>query len=134
MRAVTLCVLAAAGLAFAQVDLTAALDQIASAELSRQKIPGVAAVVVKNDQVLWASGLGVASMEAKTPVTPDTLFHLGSARVFLAAAAFELAGQGRLRLESPAGDYLFGLDEKEARLTTLMALSANGVNHVCKLV
>src|SRR4026207_2495581 len=102
MRAVTLCVLAAAGLAFAQVDLTAALDQIASAELSRQKIPGVAAVVVKNDQGLWPPGLGVTSREAKTPVPPDTWVHLGSARVVLAAAAFELAGQGRLRLESPA--------------------------------
>lgn len=123
MRAVTLLSLAAASLAVAQADLTAALDQIASAELSRQKIPGVAAVVVKNDQILWAAGLGVASMEATTPVTPDTLFRLGSARVFLAAAAFELAGQGRLRLESPAGDYLFGLDEKEARLSTRALLS-----------
>jgi CubicO group peptidase (beta-lactamase class C family) len=62
-------------------------------------------------------------MEAKTPVTPDTLFRLGSARVFLAAAAFELSGQGRLRLETPAGDYLFGLDEKEARLSARNLLS-----------
>jgi CubicO group peptidase (beta-lactamase class C family) len=113
----------AAGLAVAQTDLTAALDQIASSELTRQKIPGVAAVVVKNDQIVWASGLGVASMEAQTPVTPDTLFRVGSARVFLAAAAFELSGQGRLRLETPAGDYLFGLDEKEARLSTRNLLS-----------
>jgi CubicO group peptidase (beta-lactamase class C family) len=43
--------------------------------------------------------------------------------VFLAAAAFELSGQGRLRLETPAGDYLFGLDEKEARLSTRNLLS-----------
>jgi CubicO group peptidase (beta-lactamase class C family) len=113
----------AAGLAVAQTDLTAALDQIASSELTRQKIPGVAAVVVKNDQIVWASGLGVASMEAQTPVTPDTLFRVGSARVFLAAAAFELSGEGRLRLETPAGDYLFGLDEKEARLSTRNLLS-----------
>lgn len=113
----------AAGLASGQTDLLAALDQIASSELSRQKIPGVAAVVVKNDQIVWATGVGVASMEAKTPVTPDTLFRVGSARVFLAAAAFELSGQGRLRLETPAGDYLFGLDEKEARLSTRSLLS-----------
>ena len=123
MRVVTLLSLAAAGLVFGQADLPAALDQIATAELSRQKIPGVAAVVVKNDQIVWATGLGVASVEAKTPVTPDTLFRLGSARVFLAAAAFELSGQGRLRLETPAGDYLFGLDEKEARLSARNLLS-----------
>ena len=112
-----------AGIALAQADLPAALDQIATSELSRQKIPGVAAVVVKNGQVVWSTGLGVASLESKTPVTPDTLFRLGSARVFLAAAAFELSTQGRLRLDAPAGDTLFGLDEKQAQLSTLQLLS-----------
>ena len=111
------------GLAVAQADLPAALDQIAASELSRQKIPGVAAAVVKNDQVVWATGLGVTSLESKTPVTPDTLFRLGSARVFLAAAISELSTQGRLRLEAPAGDYLFGLDAKQARLSARKLLS-----------
>jgi len=112
-----------AGLAAAQADLPAALDQIAASELSRQKIPGLAAVVVKNDQVLWAAGLGVASLESKTQVTPDTLFRLGSARVFLAAAASELFAQGRLQLDAPAGDYLFGLDDKQARMSARKLLS-----------
>ena len=39
-------------MASAQADLPAALDQIASSELSKQKIPGVAAVVVKDDHVV----------------------------------------------------------------------------------
>ena len=112
-----------AGLAAAQADLPAALDQIAAAELSRQKIPGIAAAVVKNAQVVWTTGLGVASLESKTAVTPDTLFRLGSARVFLAAAIYELSAQGRLGLDTPAGDYLFGLDEKHARLSARKLLS-----------
>jgi CubicO group peptidase (beta-lactamase class C family) len=111
------------GNALAQTDLPAALDQIASSELSRQNIPGVAAAVVKDNQVVWATGLGVASLESKIPVTPDTLFRLGSARVFLAAALYELSAQGRLRLETPAGDYLFGLDDKQARLSARKLLS-----------
>ena len=112
-----------AGIAAAQADLPAALDQIASSEFSRPKLPGVAAVVVKNDQVIWSTGLGVASLESKAPVTADTLFRLGSARVFLAAAAGELSAQGRLRLDAPAGDTLFGLDEKESRLSAQKLLS-----------
>ncbi|MGH9648002.1 MAG: serine hydrolase domain-containing protein [Bryobacteraceae bacterium] len=111
------------GLALAQADLPAALDQIASSELSKQKIPGLAAVVVKDDRVVWAAGLGVASLESKIPVTPDTLFRLGSARVFLAAAVSELSAQGRLHLGTPAGDYLFGLDDKQARLSAQKLLS-----------
>src|SRR5512141_558991 len=100
MRVVILFALAAGPLfvssAKAQADLPAALDQIAASELSRQKIPGIAAAVVKDGQVAWTAGVGVASLESKTPVTPDTLFRLGSARPFLAAAAYELSAQGRL--------------------------------------
>ncbi len=122
MRALFLLCLVS-GLAAAQADLPAALDQIASSELSRQKIPGVAAVVVKDDHVVWSTGLGVASVESKLPVTPDTLFRLGSARVFLAAAISELSDQGRLQMGTPAGDYLFGLEDKEARLSAEKLLS-----------
>lgn len=107
----------AAGLAAGQADLTASLDQIASSEMSKQKIPGVAAVMVKSDQIVWSTGLGVTSVESKTPVSASTLFRVGSARVFLAAAAFDLSVQGRLRLDAPAGDYLFGLDDKQAQLS-----------------
>jgi len=112
-----------ASIAAAQADLPAALDQIASSELARQKIPGFAAAVVKNDQVVWSAGLGVASLESKIPVTPDTLFRLGSARVFLAVVVSELSTQGRLHLGTPAGDYLFGLDDKQARLSAQKLLS-----------
>ena len=38
----------AAGLAAAQSDLSAALDQIASSELTRQKIPGFSAAVASS--------------------------------------------------------------------------------------
>jgi len=122
MRALFLLSLAT-GIAVAQTDLPAALDQIASSELSKQKIPGIAVAVVKDDRVVYAAGLGVASLESKLPVTPDTLFRLASARVFLAAAVSELSTQGRLNLGTPAGDYLFGLDDKQARLSAQKLLS-----------
>jgi CubicO group peptidase (beta-lactamase class C family) len=122
MRALFLLSLAT-GIAVAQTDLPAALDQIASSELSKQKIPGIAVAVVKDDRVVYAAGLGVASLESKLPVTPDTLFRLGSARVFLAAAVSELSTQGLLNLGTPAGDYLFGLDDKQARLSAQKLLS-----------
>lgn len=113
----------ATAIASAQADLPAALDQIASSELVRQKIPGFAAVVVKNGQVVWSAGLGVASVESKIPVTPDTLFRMGSTRVFLAAAVSELSTEGRLHLDTPVGDYLFGLDDRQARLSAQKLLS-----------
>jgi CubicO group peptidase (beta-lactamase class C family) len=113
----------ATGIASAQAGLPGALDQIASSELARQKIPGFAAVVVKDGRVIWTGGLGVASLESKIPVTSDTLFRLGSARLFLAAAISELSSQGRMNLGTPAGDYLFGLDDKQSRLSVQKLLS-----------
>lgn len=122
MRVIILLSLAA-GMCAAQSDLSAALNQIAASEVSRQKIPGIAAVVVKDGQVVWAEGAGVASLETKIPVTPDTLFRIGSARMFLATAAFELSRQGRLQLDAPADAYLFGLDEAHAQLSARKLLS-----------
>ena len=125
MRVVNLFALAglAASLALGQSDLTAALDQIASSELAKQKIPGMAALVVKSDEIAWSAGLGVTSLESRTPVSSSTLFRVGSARPILAAAAFELSQQGRLHLDTPAGDYLFELNDRQAALSTQKLLS-----------
>ena len=60
----------APGLAVGQTDLTAALDQIASSEITRQKIPGFAAVVVKNDQIVWATGQGSPASTGRLVVAP----------------------------------------------------------------
>lgn len=41
-------------------------------------IPGVAAAVVQGDEVLFAKGFGVRDINGNDPVTPETLFHIGS--------------------------------------------------------
>jgi len=123
MRALVLLSLVT-GIALAQSDLSVALDQITSSEAVKQKIPGISAAVVKDDRTVWTSGWGVASVESKIAITPDTLFRLGSSRVFLAAAISELSSQGRLQLGTPAGDYLFGLEDRQARLSAQKLLSS----------
>jgi CubicO group peptidase (beta-lactamase class C family) len=98
------------------------LDKIAVSELARQKAPGMAVVVVRDMRIAYAKGFGVASVESKLPVTPDTLFRTGVTRMLTAAAAVRLSEQGRLRLDAPLGDYMFNLDPKEAALTTKQIL------------
>jgi CubicO group peptidase (beta-lactamase class C family) len=111
----------AAGL-YAQTN-SASLDKIGAAEIARQKIPGMAVVVVRDSRVIYAQGFGLASVESKNPVTPDTFFRTGAEKLFFTVAAVELADQGRLRLDAPLGDYLVGLDEKDAALTVEQVLS-----------
>lgn len=108
----------------AQSTVPQRLDQIAAAELQRQHIPGMAIVALRDGKVVYAKGLGAASVESPSPVTPDTLFRVGSiSKMMVATAAVELAGQGRLRLDAPVGNYIYGLDKQVGAVTAHQLLS-----------
>ncbi len=109
------------GLAFAQ---TQRLDQIATSELTRQHIPGMAIVAVRDGRVVYSKGFGVTSADSKNPVTPDTLFRVGSmTKMMVATAAVTLADQGRLRLDAPVGNYIFGLNPQVGQVTAHQLMS-----------
>ena len=42
------------------------------------KIPGMSAVIVRNQEVLWSKGFGFADVEKRIPATPETLYHVAS--------------------------------------------------------
>ncbi|MEL6108028.1 MAG: serine hydrolase domain-containing protein, partial [Planctomycetota bacterium] len=79
-------------------DLTPTLDQIVPKLLEQQRIPGLAVIVVQGGKTVFQGGYGVANVENKTPVDPEsTLFRIGSvskALTFLALTS--LIDQGKL--------------------------------------
>ncbi len=113
-----------AALASAQGNLSQRLDQIATSELTRQHIPGIAIVAVRVGRVIYAKGFGVTSAESKNPVTADTVFRVGSmTKMLVATAAVSLADQGRLRLDAPVGNYVYGLNAQIGQVTSHQLLS-----------
>jgi CubicO group peptidase (beta-lactamase class C family) len=62
------------------LDAARAEQLIAFAESAREKakIPGVALAVVQNGRIVLERGLGVRALGASDPVTPTTLFMIGS--------------------------------------------------------
>lgn len=61
---------------------------------------------------------GQASLEPARPVTPDTLFHVGSNGKFVTAiAVLQLAQAGRLTLADPLGDHVPDLPDLLAETT-----------------
>jgi CubicO group peptidase (beta-lactamase class C family) len=97
---------------------TARLEQIATDEMRANNTPGAAIGIVKNGQLLWSKGLGVANVETGQPVTPDTLFRLGSTtKMFTAAALVGLAEEGKLKLDEPIGACIPNLHPRIAALT-----------------
>ena len=98
--------------------LAASIDRAANDFMAATKTPGIAVVIVQGDQIAYAKGFGTTSLEGGAPVTPDTLFQIGSlTKVFTAATLVSLAAEGKIDLNAPAGRYVSGLDPAIARLT-----------------
>ena len=88
-------------------DRIPVIDRFVSAEMSRQKIPGMALAVVKNGEVVAARGYGFANLEHRVPVTTHSIFQAGSiGKQFTAAAIVLLEEHGKLRLDDKIARYL----------------------------
>jgi len=74
---------------------------------SAHGIPGLSVAIAENGRKPVMAVAGFADLEQRTPVTPDTMFFLGSvAKNLFATVALRLVDQGRLHLESPLSDYV----------------------------
>ena len=70
-------------------------------------MPGAVLAIVRGEDVIFARGFGVADVEKKTPVTPDTPFFIGSAtKAFTATLVGMLVDEGRMRWDDPVEKYL----------------------------
>lgn len=85
----------------------AALEPAIEAERARLGVPGAAVVVVRRDSVILLQGFGLRDVPAGLPVTPKTLFSIGSCtKPFTALALVLGADQGILSLDDPPRRYL----------------------------
>ncbi len=85
------------------------VDAFVAAEMSRMRIPGVALAVVRAGKVVKATGYGLADVERNEPVTPETVFKIGSvSKQFLATGIMLLAQDGKLSVDDPVSKHLAG--------------------------
>src|SRR5215208_6312664 len=84
-------------------ELKATIAQV----LDRWPCAGMAVAVITDGGITWFHGHGFADVAAKTPVTEDTVFRIGSiTKTFTAVAVMQLWEQGLVDLDAPANDYL----------------------------
>jgi len=101
------CVVAAIGLLATGLACADAVDNLVKAEMARQHIPGVSIAVVRNGRIIKEAGYGLANVEHKVAVTPQTIFQSGSiGKQFTAALAMLLVQDGKLQLDAPVAAYL----------------------------
>lgn len=73
---------------------------------SQGDTPGAAILVIKDGQVLLKKGYGLANLETRQPIDPDTAFLLCSVtKQFTAMAVMILAERGKLRYEDPLSSF-----------------------------
>lgn len=99
----------AARLAKAQKDLDAKRAEL--------HVPGAALVIVKDDKIIAMRGMGLRDIERKLPVTPKTMFAIGSStKAFTAMTALMSVDDGKLLLSDPPRKYLpyFKLKDPDA--------------------
>ncbi|HTK35549.1 MAG TPA: serine hydrolase domain-containing protein [Caulobacteraceae bacterium] len=84
-----------------------AIDEAMQTAMREQAAPGGAVAVMDHSRILLAKGWGLANLEDGTPVTPDTVFRIGSlTKQFTAASVLLLAEDGKLSLDDRAVQYL----------------------------
>ena len=71
-------------------------------EMAREQVPGLSIALVNGQELIWASGFGVADKARGVPVTPNTAFRAGAiSKLLTAAAALQLVEQQQLALDAP---------------------------------
>ena len=72
-----------------------------------QDIPGLTAMLVYDQEVLWAKGFGYADREEEIPATEHTIYDVGSiTKPFTATMLMQLRDQGMLQLDDALSKYL----------------------------
>lgn len=91
----------------APVEPADEVDRYVLEEMRNRQIPGLALAVVKDGVVVKSRGYGLADVERKVPVTPDTRFNIASVdKQFTATLVMMLVEEGKLNLEDEIGKHL----------------------------
>jgi CubicO group peptidase (beta-lactamase class C family) len=83
------------------------LDSVVAKAMGTHNVPGASVAVVKNGEVTWARGYGIADPAQGVPVTPETVFDAASiAKPVTAWGIMTLVEDGLLDLDAPVEQYL----------------------------
>ncbi|WNG59754.1 beta-lactamase family protein [Archangium gephyra] len=91
-------------------EVEANITRLIEEELRETRAPGAAVAIVRDGELVYLRAFGVRSLEERTPVTPDTLFRLGSTtKMMTALTLLDAAAKGRVNLDAPVRTYVKNL-------------------------
>lgn len=87
----------------------AGLENYVRQSMKEWQVPGLALAVVERGRVVFSQGFGLREVGKTGPVTPRTIFAIGSStKAFTATALAMLVDEGRIKWDAPVMGYLPG--------------------------
>src|SRR5688500_424074 len=100
-------ILALQSVAFAQSIDSASIDKLVEDALKEWQVPGAAIAIIRGDEVVYLKGYGVRELGSTQPVTPDTLFAIGStSKAFTTTAMAILVEDGKMKWDDPVRKHI----------------------------
>ena len=127
------CVLAAFGVALCSCcaaranrpgdKITSAVDEV-FADLTKPGSPGCALGVYRDGAIVYAKGYGLANLEENVPITPASVFDIGStSKQFTAASILLLEKQRKLSVNDDVRNYIPELPDYGKKIKILHLLN-----------
>ena len=85
------------------------------AQKDYEKLPGISAAIIKDQELIWSGAFGKANIEADVNTEVNTICSICSiSKLFTATAIMKLYDEGKLRLDDKVSDLLpwYNLDQK----------------------
>ncbi len=94
------------------------VDDYLKGEMEKRRIPGLALMVVEDGKATRAQGYGMANLELSVPVTPETVFEIGSVtKQFTAGGIMLLAQDGKLSVDDKITKHLKNVPDSWTNIT-----------------
>jgi CubicO group peptidase (beta-lactamase class C family) len=82
------------------------LEKYIQSEMKSSYIPGTAVGIIKDNNVVYSKGFGIADSKGKK-VTTETSFNIGSiSKTFATVATMQLVEKGKINLNAPIEEYI----------------------------
>jgi len=101
------------------------------ANLLKLGMPGVAGAVAVTGKIVFSGAAGIADRNTGAPVTPATIFNIGSvSKVLTATALMQLIERGKVGIDDPILKYVPAFPNKGAPITIKhLVTHTSGIRH-----
>lgn len=99
-------------------DWLESVEQTIERELAFYDVPGAAVAIVQGDDIIYAKGFGVRDLVSRAPVTPETLFRIGSTTKSMTSLMVATnVDEGLLDWDTPVATYVADFELPTPELT-----------------